>query len=425
MEKFVTTRAEYQWDGEKYVLESEEGYWYDGEWAEAKDSPDPPPAPDPREIAQTEAEFNRINQYTPYGSLEFSGPNRTNATLNLNPEIQALFDQQIQSDQTMLGQALERQGMLDSSPIDLSQFGDIQSQIDTSGINFSGPQFQGLPQLSAPNLQGNVDLGVDTSGLPQIPQDVSQFRGDVEQSVFDRGRALLDPVFSDQERALEQRLANQGLPTSGEAYDRDFTRFGRGRNRAFTDLANQAVITGGQEASRALGDVLAARGQGFGEGVTQAGLGLQEANFANQAGLMGLGAEQGIRGQMTGEQLAQSQGQNQASAQNLAMQQQLLQNQNAARAQGLSEAQGVRGNQFNELASLLGLQQVQQPQMQNFFAPGQSNVTGAYGLQQQALQNQYAADAGQSSAMMGGLFGLGAGALSSPWIGNLFGGGAA
>jgi hypothetical protein len=49
----------------------------------------------------------------------------------------------------------------------------------------------------------------------------------------------------------------------------------------------------------------------------------------------------------------------------------------------------LRSNQFNELASLLGLQQVQTPGLQNFFAPGQAGVTDAFGLNQASQQNSF------------------------------------
>jgi hypothetical protein len=455
--KFVTTRAEYQFDTEvdDYVLVEKEGYWHDGEWALADFSqPSPPPAPDPVEIAQTDARFNRIDQFTPFGNLTFSGPDRNVSTLNFSPEVQALFDQRLQSD----------------SNVDLSQFGPIQSQIDQSKINFQGPQIGNLPGLQAPNLQGvannvnltqgfqspfelqnQVDLSLQTGGLPQIPQNIEQFRGDVEQAVFNRGQRLLDPVFQDQERRLTQDLANRGLPEFGEAANKASDRFTQQRDRALADLVDQATITGGNQASRALADVLSARGQGFGEEVTGANLNLaggqfgnqaagqgfnqafQQAGFGNQAqlaqlqaalgatgfnnqtGLLGLGANQGIRGQLFGEGLNLNQAQNQASGLNLGLQQQLLQNQNAARSQGLAEAQGVRGNQFNELAALLGLQQVQTPQQQNFFAPGQADVLGGFGLQQQALQNAFNADSARANAGLGGLFGLGSAALLGPF----------
>jgi hypothetical protein len=64
----------------------------------SKRQPTPPPAPDPRQIAQTDAEFNRIDQNTPFGSLTFSGPNRNQANLTLSPELQQLFSGQIGTD---------------------------------------------------------------------------------------------------------------------------------------------------------------------------------------------------------------------------------------------------------------------------------------------------------------------------------------
>jgi len=522
--KFVTTKAEYQWTHGGYVLVDCEGYWYDGEWAMADfGAPSPPPPPDPRELSQLDAEFNRINQNTPFGSLTFSGPNRNQADLTFSPEVQAITDQRLQSDSALLSQALQRQGLLNPNPIDLSQFGPIQQNIDPTGIDFSGPDFAGLPGLNepdfqgigsgpnlqtglqsfaaptAPDLQGQVtspfeiqnavDLGLNTSRLPSIPQDIGQFRNDVTNSVFTRGKGLLDEVFGDQDRRRVQELANRGLPEFGEASDKSFDRFNRNRNEAFTNLALDAVTRGGAEASRSLGDLLAARGQGFGEQVTGAGLNLQEGLFGNQAagqdfgqalaqgqfgnqaqlgqfgaglqgagfnfgqglssgqfgnqsqqqqftnqlagtgfnnqtGLLGLGAQQGIRGQLGQEELARSAGANQASAQNAGLAQQLLQNANAARVQGLSEAQGVRGNQFNELQALLGGQQVQQPGLSNFFGPGNVNTLGANALNQQAQQNAFLADQSQSNALMSGLFGLGGSLLGGPVggaaLGNLF-----
>ena len=399
-------------------------------------TPKPPKPPDPREIAETDAEFNRIDQFTPFGSLQFSGPSRNVSTLTFNPEIQAAFDERLAVDRNLLGEALGRFGSIDTEPIDLSQFGEIQSAIP--GVAFQDPRFQGLPALTAPEL-GTVSANpefqgdVDVSGLPAIPGDIDQFRTNVEQAVFDRGRALLDPVFADQERALRQRLSNQGLPFSGEARDRALTRFNESRERAFTDLADRAVISGGSEASRALGDVLRARGQGVGEALSLGAFGnaaeqaqlaaaLASQGFNNQAGLLGLGANQGIRGQLTGEELAQTQAINQARQATLGLQQQNLANANAARAQALAEAQGIRGNQFNELASLLGLQQVQAPGLNQFFAPAPANVTGGFALNQQAQQNAFNSQVAQNNAMLGGLFGLGGALLGGPLGGQIFGG---
>lgn len=68
----------------------------------------------------------------------------------------------------------------------------------------------------------------------------------VGNAMFERQKAMLDPVFQQQDRALEQKLANQGLPMGGEAYDGERNRFDRMRNEALTSAANQAVLSGTQ-----------------------------------------------------------------------------------------------------------------------------------------------------------------------------------
>lgn len=294
-----------------------------------KSQPSPPPAPDPRQIAQTDAEFNRIDQYTPFGSLTYGGPSRNQATLNLSPELQNLFNMQTQSDTNLLGSALQAQGGIN----DL-----IQNPLNA----------QGLPGLNQPDL----------SGLAQLPQNYEPYRADAERAFFDRSRGLLDEQFGRDEDRLRQTLANQGLQSGGAAFGREFGDFNQRRGETYSNLARDAVLFGGQEASRGLADQMALRGQGFGE------------------------AQQG------------------------------LQNAASIRGQLLGERGSLRSNQFNELASLLGLQQVQQPGLQNFFSPSQANVTDAYGLNQASQQNSFnqrSATARAAKGEFGDLLGAGIG----------------
>lgn len=162
-----------------------------------KSSPSPP---SPERTAQAQAEANRIDQFTPFGNLVFSGPNRNTATTTLSPGQQAILD--------------------------LMESGQI-----------------GLGQRAADQI----------AGLPTGPIDVDQTRAAAEQAFFNRQLGLLDPVFAQQERRLEQRLADQGLPMGGEAFRESFGEFGRSRNQALEDLAAQAVLFGGQEAQRDVG----------------------------------------------------------------------------------------------------------------------------------------------------------------------------
>lgn len=85
-----------------------------------------------------------------------------------------------------------------------------------------------------------------------------------------------------------------------------------------------------------------------------------------------------------------------------------------ARQQALSEAQLKRSLPMSELASLLGMgNQVQQlPNMPNFgtnVAP--TDIMGAYGLQQQGLQNNYNQQTASNNATTGAIGGLGSAAL--------------
>ena len=259
-----------------------------------KSAPKIPKPPDPAVVAQAQAEANRINQFTPFGTLEFSGKNRNTATTTLSPDQQQILDLQENLIQSLGGRGLSLAGQLPSGPLSFS-------------------------------------------GLPQIPTDLQDDRANVEQAVFDRGRRLLDPVFETQERRLRDRLANQGLPQGSEAFTSELDTFGRGRDEALLNLSSDAVRAGGAEQSRLLSDALSGRGQ------------------------------------LINEQLV------------------------------------GRSQPFNEVASLLGLQQLQQP---SFFAPSPVDVTGAFGLQQQGqLANAQLAQQQQAN-FFGGLSNLGsAGAL--------------
>ena len=61
-------------------------------------------------------------------------------------------------------------------------------------------------------------------------------------SLFQQAKGLLDPYFADQERSLNQDLANRGLPVGGEASNRALTRFDQSRNDAYTRAAYDSIM---------------------------------------------------------------------------------------------------------------------------------------------------------------------------------------
>jgi hypothetical protein len=77
--------------------------------------------------------------------------------------------------------------------------------------------------------------------------------------------------------------------------------------------------------------------------------------------------------------------------------------------------QSNRATQFNELASLLGLQGVAQPGLGNFFTPSRTDTGAGYALQNQAnIANQQAGTA-ITSGILEGLFGLGTAGINAKY----------
>lgn len=245
--------------------------------------------PDPYQTAGADFAFNNLSQFTPYGDLvitppQFAGKKKNrymtqagSARLNLSPELQGILDKQLQVSGITLDEALRRQGEL--------------------------------------------------SNLGELP---SPDRGKYEELLFKRARGLLDPVFAEQERGLYDRLANQGLPTTSEAYGYD-----RGQ---FLDERNQSYERAALESTLGAGDFM---------------------------------------------------------------------------SQEINNAAALRSIPFNEIAALLGIQQVQPPQLSSFYAPRGADFTGAQALSSQVQQQNAQSQAGIFNNLLGGLFDLG-----GAWIGR-------
>jgi hypothetical protein len=154
-----------------------------------KGSPSPPPAPDPVataaaqtasnvETAKTQAALNRVNQYTPQGSVTWSqDPN--------NPLQYTSLQQYSPSQQHLYDLSTQAQGLYGNTA--LNQLG------------------QAAGSLSNP-----------------INTDYSDVRNQYIQSQL----GLIQPQMDQQHQALESKLANQGVAQGSTAYGnamRDFT----------------------------------------------------------------------------------------------------------------------------------------------------------------------------------------------------------
>lgn len=191
-----------------------------------QDSPDVPQTDEGR-LLQLQTQLNRIDQTTPFGSLTFGGPNKTTANLELSPQMQSIVD-------ALGGTAAQRAGQI-------------------PGQAFSPD----IPSVG----------GTEAGALGPFDQSTQ-----AQQATFQQAQNLLDPVFERREENLRQTLANQGLPIGSEAFEGEFNRFERERNRADVNAALQSVQAGNQR-----------------------------QNQLFQQGLSALGAEQGVRQQNLGE----------------------------------------------------------------------------------------------------------------------------
>lgn len=159
-----------------------------------------PVGPDPSKLIAQQAQINRLDQTTPFGSLTFTGPNRNNAALNLSPQFQALLDAQ-------------------------SGFG-------------------------AQSAQAGSDLLGRTQFSPAQGQNVDQ----LGQAMFDLGASRAMPMFQQQEAEMLSRLENSGNPAVGASLApgavSERSLFNQWRNNFMSDLAlnsqTQAIAQRGQ-----------------------------------------------------------------------------------------------------------------------------------------------------------------------------------
>ena len=240
---------------------------------------------------------------------------------------------------------------------------DLRSLQENLGIGLATEAGQQFGQLAAQTpfdfTQGLPEFQFqDATNLPELPTDFEDTRRQVTKSVFDRQLGLLQPEFTRQREDLAQNLANRGIPIGSEAYNQATNRLDTQQSEQTQRLAQAADVAGGAEASRTFGMTLQARNQAIADQL--------RANELN----------------------------------------------NMARSAQLNERIGLRGQQFNELAALLGGPQIVQP---SFFAPSAINTLGANQLAMSGANNAFNQQMAGYGSDLGGLFDL-AGSLGSAYI---------
>ena len=386
-----------------------------------KSAPSPPPVPDPNELINAQASANRITQFTPYGNLLFgSVGDRGQFVQGPVPEggQAAAFTQETPF-QAQMRAATEGTGLglgnlafnrvtgrqvigqnADGSPI-FADDPDFENPFRTAPTLAGVQQAQDIdPTTGLPAFQSQISTttplptAIDTAGLTALQSDPEAFRTNIEQTLFNRQLGLLQPEFTQQREALEQNLADRGIPITSQGYNDAVNRLETQQGEQLSRLAQQATLAAGQESDRLVNQARNIRAQQFGERAA--------------AGEFGLAAQgQGFSQAAANTQLANAARQQQVADQ-------LLSNQiaNQARQRQIAERTALRGQNFNELAALLGGPQIQQG---SFFAPSGIDTQGAFAAQAAAQQNAFNQAMQNRSANLGGLFGL-AGNLGSAYL---------
>jgi hypothetical protein len=372
-----------------------------------------------RESAEYTTKANRINQVTPYGSLNYNYTPQYDAsgketgagwtqTMNLTPQAQATLDKQMRlSDQyadTASKGFANVQGLLENPNIDMSNIPQMRG-IDMSQVSgirdLNQDGLGGVRDLNTGNLNNIRRLGVD--GLPQAPINAGQT---AQEALFSR----LNPTLSRDDEALRTRLANQGIQLGSSAYNREMELQGQRAN----DLRLQAAAQG-------ISLDQAARQQAFGENqaMTAADLAQRGQMFGENQAMTN--ADLARQNQQFGQRQAMSLFDINRANQQFGQQQNLASMSGQQRNQALQEAFALQSRPLDLVNALRSGAQVQNPQFQQFAQQQTTSGPNMLG----AAQAQYGADLGafnaqnaQSSGLIGGLAGIGLGLAGLPGAGG-------
>ena len=380
-----------------------------------------PTPPDPVKTAEAQTGLNigtavangvlgQVNQVTPNGNLTYETTGFEEWTDPVSGQTYQL--PRTTATQTLSAAGQEIQQNTDAAQINLARMANQQSgalgehlgeKLDFAGL--PGVQRRTFDRTFHPggqtrNFKGRTDVQKGRIGeagdiTRTYGTDFSRDRGRVENALMSR----MQPGLEQDRKALEDRLASQGIGIGSEAYHAAFGDYGRQTN----DARMAAILAGGQEQSRMVGLEAnraafenAAQAQKFGERVTRAGF----RNDAKQSNFENAISAQGFNNRA--QQQRYDQNMRRTAFGNTVAQQRLDQDM-MRRQQAIQERTTLRNQPINEISALLGGSQVTAPNFMNISGPQAATtdyaglVNANYGQQMQG----YAAN----QQMLGGLLG--------------------
>lgn len=296
----------------------------------------------------------------PSSSTGISPQDQWTSTITLDPAQQSLLDSQNRISQSMAGTAEQN----------LGRVGQAQANdFSTAGL----PSLNGSP--NANNVQGQINM----NGVGNVA-GADQF-GAYKDKAYQDLMSRQNQQFDQQDKAMQQQLANQGIAPGSEAWNRAYQPL----NQSRVDASNQSDLSANALQQSLINQANAAQQQQFGQ-AQNAG------QFANSAAAQQFA--QGLSGNQFGNQ---------------------------ARQQGIQEQAYLRSLPLNELNALRTGSQVNAPTFSQYANTPVTPTPTLQGAQMQGQANQQAYQNASSSSngLMSGLFGLGA-ASASTWAPLLF-----
>lgn len=340
------------------------------------------------DAARAATAANRVNQITPYGTLDYTvkGVDAFNnpmwqAETKLNEVGQKLLDNQNNA-------ALGLGSVINSS------LGDVQNTM-SKPFNPNTPDIQYGAQAPTLNTQGGDLYNQQKVG---DAQNLQTQLGTSGMAGWDRAQNILNqrlqPQLQIQQEQLDSKLRNQGIMPGTEAYNRSKAALGMQQN----DLINQSQLTAQNIGQNLFNQDLQA-GQFGNQAVTQ-----QQANQIAAGGFNNSANQQNFQ-----NQLANQQAQNQALNQNFSNQQASANLGNTAQQQAYNQQMTNYNMPLNTLSALRSGSQVQNPSFVN--SSQQATTQGADILGAAQMQNNAAVSAANAQqaaqgSMNSGLMGL-------------------
>lgn len=214
------------------------------------------------------------------------------------------------------------------------------------------------------NLSGVDALGGDFSGDSKAAQD----------AIYKQWEQQANPGRERAQRAMEQRLANQGLVVGSAAYNDEMNRLSQAQSNEANDAGYRSIMAGNQRQNELWQQALAKRQQGVSEqfGIADRDIAQRNADVSSATAMGSAGINAGASN-FNARLNALSNRYNTDRSTELARRGQLL------------SADAQRFNQFNTGNTLSRLGS----QLPNFGSGGQVDVNGAYGIGNQSNQLNY------------------------------------